>query len=108
MQENLNNNEQKCAIKYTMHVVGGKWKTMLLYQMFINETRRYGELKKSLMGITHKMLSQHLKELENDGLILRKEYCQIPPKVEYSLTQKGETLIPVLKIMSDWGEAHMG
>ncbi len=54
------------------------------------------------------MLSQHLKELENAGVILRKEYCQISPKVEYSLTQKGETLIPVLTVMSDWGEANMG
>ncbi len=107
MKENRYQTTDKCAIKYTLRVVSGKWKTMLLYQMFINKIRRYGELKKSLPGVTHKMLSQQLKELENDGLIFRKEYTQIPPKVEYSLTNKGETLIPILKMMTDWGEENM-
>lgn len=107
MKENPNQPNDKCPIKYTLHIVSGKWKTMLLYQLFINKTRRYGELKKSLTGVTHKMLSQQLKELEIDGLISRKEYIQIPLKVEYSLTKKGETLIPILKIMTDWGEDNM-
>ena len=65
--------------------------------------QRYGEIKKSIPPITHKMLSQQLKELEAEQLVARKEYHQIPPKVEYSLTQRGNTLIPILELMSHWG-----
>lgn len=96
-----------CPIEYTLKVVGGKWKILILYYLMVDKVKRYGELKKNITGITHKMLSSQLKELENDRIILRKEYHQIPPKVEYSLTEKGVTLLPVLEMMSDWGTRNM-
>lgn len=98
----------KCPMEYTLSIMGGKWKLVILWQLTEGGVRRYGEIKKSVTGITHKMLSQQLKELEADGLIHRQEYHQIPPKVEYSLTEKGVSLIPVLRTMCDWGREHMG
>lgn len=92
-----------CPIVYTLSVVGGKWKWLILYKLAGTGVLRYGELKKLLGQITHKMLSQQLKELEAEQLINRQEYNQIPPKVEYSLTQKGKTLMPILEQMSKWG-----
>ncbi|MBU2699994.1 DNA-binding HxlR family transcriptional regulator [Sporomusaceae bacterium BoRhaA] len=96
-------NECKCPITYTLSVVGGKWKWLILYKLFENGVQRYGELKRNIPLITHKMLSHQLKELELEKLIYRNEYHQIPPKVEYSLTEKGKTLIPILQLMSEWG-----
>lgn len=98
--------EGKCSISYTLSVVGGRWKWLILYKLFQNEVLRYGEIKRNMPSITHKMLSQQLKELESTNLISRKEYPQIPPKVEYSLTKKGETLIPILTLMSEWGNKN--
>lgn len=79
-----------------VNMIGGKWKLRIIYVLAFHETLRYGELKRLLTPITHKMLSTQLKELEKDGLINRKEYQQIPPKVEYSLTQMGKDLQPVV------------
>ncbi|MBH1941810.1 helix-turn-helix transcriptional regulator [Mobilitalea sibirica] len=95
-----------CPVTYTLSVLGGKWKWLIIYILSGEGTLRYGELRRNLSGITHKMLSQQLKELEADQLINRKEYHQIPPKVEYSLTQKGQTLIPILDLMCYWGETN--
>ncbi|VBB04972.1 Hypothetical protein LUCI_0178 [Lucifera butyrica] len=95
-----------CPVAYTLSVLGGKWKWLIIYLLCEQGTLRYGELKRRLSGITHKMLSQQLKELETEQLIARKEYHQIPPKVEYSLTEKGQTLIPILDLMCDWGEMN--
>lgn len=96
-----------CPIEYTLNVIGGKWKLLILYYLMTDKVKRYGELKRSIAGITHKMLSTQLKELESDGIILRNEYHQIPPKVEYSLTQNGVTLLPILGMMYDWGKVNM-
>ncbi|MDD4321021.1 MAG: helix-turn-helix domain-containing protein [Acidaminococcaceae bacterium] len=93
-----------CSVTYTLSVVGGKWKWLMLFKLFKHGVLRYGELKNTMPTITHKMLSQQLKELEAAELIFRKQYNQIPPKVEYSLTKKGGTLIPILQLMSKWGE----
>ena len=95
-----------CAVAYTLSILGGKWKWLILYLLFEYEPLRYGQLKQKLAGITHKMLSQQLKELQQSQLIHRKEYAQIPPKVEYSLSEKGTTLLPILKLMCQWGEVH--
>ncbi|MEN6412933.1 MAG: helix-turn-helix domain-containing protein [Veillonellales bacterium] len=95
--------ECNCSIAYTLSVVGGKWNWLILFKLFQNGVQRYGEIKKSIPAITHKMLSQQLKELEFEELIQREAYHQIPPKVEYSLAEKGETLIPILQLMSQWG-----
>lgn len=95
--------DSQCPIIYTLSVVGGKWRWLIIYKLYEDRILRYGELKRSLPPITHKMLSQELKELEAEKLIHREEYHQIPPKVEYSLTEKGETLLPILDLMSKWG-----
>ena len=96
--------DSECPIIYTLAVVGGKWRWLIIYKLSENGILRYGELKKALPPITHKMLSQELKELEAQKLIHREEYHQIPPKVEYSLTEKGQTLLPILDLMSKWGD----
>lgn len=96
-----------CPITYTLSVVGGKWKWAVLYMIFRDKVIRYGQLKDNLPAIAHKTLSQQLKELEQCELIHREQYNQVPPKVEYSLTAKGETLIPILELMSQWGQKNM-
>ncbi len=93
--------------EYTMSLIGGKWKMHILFWLWKKEVMRYGELKKVLTGITHKMLSNQLKDLEKDNLIFRKEYPQVPPKVEYSLTPKGQTLMPTLHNLCLWGENNI-
>ncbi|MDE2214865.1 MAG: helix-turn-helix transcriptional regulator [Candidatus Omnitrophica bacterium] len=95
-----------CPIAYTISIFEGKWKWLLIYVLSEEGTMRYGELKKCLPSITHKMLSQQLKGLEKLGLISRKVYHQIPPKVEYTLTQKGSSLLPILDLMCTWGAKH--
>lgn len=107
MQTDQEHPTYMCPSGYTMDILGGKWKLVILWHLLNDGVKRYGEIKKVLPGITHKMLSNQLKELENDGIIHREEYHQIPPKVEYSLTEKGMTLIPILKAISEWGSANM-
>lgn len=91
---------------YTISMIGGKWKLIILYELKVNSVMRYSELKKVLIGITHKMLSQQLKELKADKLIIRKEYPQVPPKVEYSLSEKGLSLSKVMIEICKWGCSH--
>jgi DNA-binding HxlR family transcriptional regulator len=95
------------SIDYTLSIVGSKWNWIIIAMLFQCDFLRYSQIKKSLPHITHKMLSQQLKALEANGLLRRKEYPQVPPKVEYSLTDKGKTLMPVLIRMMEWGEAAM-
>lgn len=91
---------------YAISLIEGKWKMHILFWLWKKDTMRYGELKKALDSVSHKMLSTHLKELESDGLILRTEYPQVPPKVEYSLTKTGLSLMPVLQALCNWGHKH--
>ncbi|GFZ30231.1 transcriptional regulator [Clostridium zeae] len=93
----------KEPFEYTLSIISGKWKLKIIYLLACSGTVRYGVIRKSIDGITHKMLSSQLKELEGENIILRKEYPQIPPKVEYSLTEKGESLIQLVKDMCEWG-----
>lgn len=103
MSEKLCYITNKEPFEYTLSVIRGKWKLKIIYLLACMGTIRYGVLKKNIDGITHKMLSSQLKELESKGIIFRNEYPQIPPKVEYSLTKKGQSLIPIVKNMCDWG-----
>ncbi len=93
------------SVKVTLDVIGGKWKPLIMY-LLKTETLRFSQLQRSIIGITQKMLTEQLRELERDGLVSRKVYPQVPPKVEYSMTQYGRTLLPILETMSDWGKAH--
>ncbi|WP_195510417.1 winged helix-turn-helix transcriptional regulator [Clostridium tyrobutyricum] len=92
--------------EYTLSIISGRWKLKIIYLLVCMGTVRYGALKKNIDGITHKMLSSQLKELQNKDIILRKQYMEMPPKVEYSLSKKGESLIPIVKAMCKWGEEH--
>lgn len=103
-------NEQQVnsrPFEYALSLIGGKWKLNILFWLWKREVMRYGEIKKALGGITHKMLSSQLKELETDDLIVRQEYPQIPPKVEYSLSERGQTLMPILHTLCLWGFEHL-
>ncbi|SEM74232.1 winged helix-turn-helix transcriptional regulator [Lihuaxuella thermophila] len=91
---------------YTLSVIGGKYKMIILYWLFENKVMRFNELKRRIGTISFKTLSIMLKELETDGLIIRQEFPQIPPKVEYSLSERGLSLIPVLHMMCEWGEKN--
>lgn len=102
--------ENRCTniapFAYTCCLFNGKWKMHILFWLWKKEVMRYGELKRALGTVTHKMLSQQLKEMEADGIIYRKEYPQVPPKVEYGLTELGESLMPILQQVCTWGEEH--
>jgi DNA-binding HxlR family transcriptional regulator len=94
-----------CHVETTLAVVGGRWKVLVLQQL-LTSVQRFNELRRALGSITHKTLTQQLRELEADGIIHRQVYAQIPPKVEYSLTPLGKTLKPVLMAMHTWAERH--
>ncbi len=94
------------GFNYTMSLIQGKYKMFILYTLMEFEVVRFNEMQKYIGGITYKTLSSTLKQLAADGLINRKEYPQIPPKVEYSLTERGKSLIPILDQMCDWGDKH--
>lgn len=87
-----------------MKVIGGKWKLVILWHL-AQDTQRYSELQKKIVGITSKMLTQQLRELEQDKVIARKIYPVVPPKVEYSLTETGQTLLPIIDALNHWGES---
>lgn len=95
-----------CAVETTIKVIGGRWKVLILRELF-SGVKRFGELQRTISGVTQKMLTQQLREMEEDGLIQRVVYAQVPPKVEYSLTPTGESLKPVLTAMHDWAIEYM-
>lgn len=97
---------KQTPFEYTLAKIGGKWKMRIIYELGCEPILRYGELKRNIPYITHKMLSTQLKELENDSIITRKEYPQIPPKVEYALSQKGLSLFPIIDSMCQWGTTN--
>lgn len=94
--------EYHCPVELTLDMIGGKWKVLILWHL-IDTTRRFSELKKLIPDITQKMLTQQLRELEECGIIDRKVYAVVPPKVEYSLTEYGKSLGPILNLMCQWG-----
>lgn len=95
-----------CGLDAALAVIGGKWKPLILFHL-AHDTRRYGDLKRAVNGVSDKMLIQHLKELQADGVIQRVDYQTIPPKVEYSLTKFGVSLANSLAPLCEWGTAHM-
>ncbi|MBQ6408966.1 MAG: helix-turn-helix transcriptional regulator [Butyrivibrio sp.] len=96
-----------CGLKKVINIVGGKWKIMILCVIDNNETVRYGGLNRSIAGITNTMLANSLKELEKDGLVERKMYDEMPVRVEYNLTAKAKSLIPILLELKKWGEENL-
>ena len=94
-----------CSILGAIDIISGKWKPVIIW-MLLSGPRRFGELHKAVQGIALKVLSRHLKELEADGIINRKVYAEVPPKVEYTLTEKGRSLNDVMQLLAEWGKKH--
>src|SRR3982074_687935 len=100
------NKVYSCPVEVTIGVIGGKWKSVILYHLIESRVIRFGEFRRLLPKVTAQMLTAQLRELESDGVIHRKIYTQVPPKVEYSLTNFGEPLTPILRAMTNWGESY--
>ncbi|RFU63125.1 winged helix-turn-helix transcriptional regulator [Peribacillus glennii] len=96
-----------CEKELTLSVIGGKWKMLILWHLGKELTKRFGELKALMPGITQRMLVNQLRELEDDFIVKRQVYPVVPPKVEYSLTEEGHTLLPILDSMYKWGKNYM-
>ena len=94
-------NPNKCSLVHAMNIIGGKWKPIIIY-LLANGSLRFGKLLLFIPAISRKVLTQQLKELEEDDIIIREKFAEIPPRVEYSLSKKGKALLPVLKALSDW------
>jgi DNA-binding HxlR family transcriptional regulator len=101
------NTEYQCSMELTLDLIGGKWKSLILWYLGEN-TLRFSALRKALPQVTAKMLTQQLRELEDSGLVNRFIYTQIPPKVEYSLTEAGKSLLPILATLCQWGLNYVG
>ena len=95
-----------CPITAAIHVIGGKWKPVIIW-LLLTKPMRFGELHKSIPGIALKVLSRHLKELEHDGVIDRQAYPEIPPRVEYSLTKKGASLLQIMTMLAAWSRENI-
>lgn len=96
----------KCPVEATLDLIGGKWKGIVLFHL-MKEIKRFNELRRLVPDITQRMLTLQLRQLEKDGLIKRKIYKEIPPKVEYSLTKLGHTIIPILQLLEQWGTQYV-
>jgi DNA-binding HxlR family transcriptional regulator len=98
--------EFHCPVEATLGVIGGKWKVVILFWLR-DDVRRFSDLRRRIPGISERMLIQQLRELEKHGIVHRDVYPEVPPKVEYSLTEYGRTLLPITDLMCEWGKKHM-
>ncbi|GAB3743818.1 winged helix-turn-helix transcriptional regulator [Microlunatus parietis] len=96
-----------CGIDAAMDVIAGKWKSLILWELDAHPVRRFGELRRGLPGVSEKMLIQHLREMEADGLVHREVYREVPPRVEYSLTDQGRSLNEALAPLGAWGQGRI-
>lgn len=96
-----------CPVETTLGIIGGRWKVLVLHEL-LGGVRRFNELDRNLPGISNRTLSRQLRELEADGVVHRKVYREVPPKVEYRLSKLGQSLEPILRAMHDWGESYDG
>jgi len=101
----MEKDHKNCPITYSMKIIGGKWKP-IIFMRLSQGVNRFGLLSRSIEGISKNMLTRELRDLEANGIINRKIFAEIPPKVEYSLTKKGKTLLPVFEKLNDWGTAN--
>ena len=96
----------KCPVTYTMSMIGGKWKPIILY-LISKGANRFGILQRGIEGISKQMLTKQLREMEDDGILERKIFAEIPPRVEYSISKKGKSLFPIINAMRVWGETNL-
>lgn len=107
LSSRMENKVFNCEKELTLNIIGGKWKMLILWHLGREGTKRFGELKSLMPGITQRMLVNQLRELEEDHIVHREVYPVVPPKVEYSLTELGESLMPILESMYDWGKQYL-
>ena len=98
-------NLQECPVATTVELIGSKWKLLIL-KYLLNKTMRYNELKREIDGISQKVLTSTLKSMVEDGIVIRTSYPEVPPRVEYSLSEIGESMRPVIDVMADWGNTY--
>ena len=103
--EKINDNLPACPVETTLMLIGNKWKVLIIRDL-LTGTKRFGELKKSIGNVSQKVLTTQLRDMEEDGLISRKIYTEVPPRVEYSLTELGKSLQPILNAMLQWGTEY--
>jgi DNA-binding HxlR family transcriptional regulator len=96
-----------CPVEATLAVIGGKWKAVLIFHLMNDDNQRFAELRRKTRGISDRILSRQLRELESDGIVERHVFAEVPPRVEYSLTEYGQSLRPVTEAMCQWGKKHM-
>jgi len=101
----MKTSEGDCPAEFTLEMIGGRWKIPLIFHL-VDGPRRFSELARALARVSQKMLTQQLREMERNGLVERRVYAQVPPRVEYELTALGKSLKPVVDAMCEWGEAH--
>ncbi len=106
MQNKQHKDFTKCPIEASLALIQGKWKVVIMFRL-MDEPRRFNELSRLLPQVTQRMLTNQLRELEKDGLIHREVYLQVPSKVEYSLTDLANSLLPILLALKDWGKSHL-
>lgn len=110
MKENICNKKSikviDCPVTYAMSMIGGKWKPIILY-LISKGANRFGVLHRGINGISKNMLTKQLREMEIDGLLVRKIFAEIPPRVEYSISEKGESLFPIINAMDSWGSSNI-
>ena len=97
---------RKCSVEITLSLISNKWKILIIRDL-LDGTKRFGELRKSINGISNKVLTYNLREMEEDNLLIRKIYPEVPPRVEYSLTETGQSIEPVLKALCNWGKEYL-
>ncbi|GCF83508.1 MarR family transcriptional regulator [Geobacter sp. SVR] len=97
-----------CPIEVTVNLLGDKWKVLIMRNLLLRGTQRFGELSRGINGVSQKMLTQQLRQLEKDDLVTRKVYPEVPPRVEYSLTDFGRSLKPIFEAMNSWGTNYLG
>jgi DNA-binding HxlR family transcriptional regulator len=96
---------ESCPVTYCLSMIGGKWKPVIIF-CIANGIARFGAMQRAVPGITKQMLTKQLRELEGDGLISRTVFAEVPPRVDYALTDKGRSVLPIIESMKTWGEAH--
>ncbi len=99
------NQHQPCAVEITLNIISGKWKGIILYRL-LNGKKRFNELKRQMPNVTHRTLTLQLRELEADGIVKRTVYAEVPPRVEYELTELGMSMTPIIKAIYDWGVSY--
>ncbi|MEW9551151.1 winged helix-turn-helix transcriptional regulator [Nonomuraea sp. NPDC050783] len=106
MRTDLHNKPDNCLVEVAMEILGGRWKLAIVYKL-LQGTHRFGELKREMPGITPRMLTRQLRELEEDGVVTRTVHREVPPRVEYSLTPTGQSLRRIVGLLDEWGRAYL-